>query len=273
MGGPLMELLSADDGAGALWQFHAFALATVLSGSAGVRATLPLFLISLFHLISPESVPLSPETEWLGYWFICVSLLVLLVIEILADLIPAVDHALHTILTPIHPIAGAVAAAAPDYGGGYATHVPMAVVGAALALSAHGGKSVFRATATSTTGGALNPLASICGTVGTTIAILLSTFVAVLSIILAMVVVGLCIYSLRSLRRARERFDVRRAGLVAVAAARFRRGGQQAEQQHGQEMRPPEVIISAAEPVEARAQPLVAPVFTGHAMAEASDIA
>lgn len=250
----MMDMLSATDGAGALWQFHAFAFATVLSGGAGIRATLPLFLISLFHLIDPDAVPLSPETEWLGYWFICACLLVLLIIEILADLIPAVDHALHAILTPVHPIAGAVAAAAPGYGGGWATHLPMAVVGAGLALTAHGGKSMFRATSTATTGGAMNPLASISGTVGTTLVIVLSAFVAVLSIILAVVVVGLCIYSYRNLRRAQQRISFRQAGMAVVGANRFRHAGQQAgAASAGQELRPE---MGEAESVEARARPL-----------------
>mmetsp|Transcript_74773 Transcript_74773/g.167543 ORF Transcript_74773/g.167543 Transcript_74773/m.167543 type:complete len:263 (-) Transcript_74773:71-859(-) len=251
----MLALLSATDGANAILQFHYFALGTVLAGGAGIRATLPLFFISLFHIIDPDKMPLSPEMEWLGYWFVCVLLLILLVVEILADMIPAVDHALHTILTPIHPIAGAVAAAAPTYSGGFLTHAPMALAGAGLALTAHTGKSMFRATSSATTGGTMNPLSSICGTLGTTVAIILAILVAVLSIILAMVVIGLCIYACRHGRR-RVR-SAREAGLAVMGMNRFRRAGQEHAEARGHEMQPGEVA-SAAEPAEARAQPLVA---------------
>jgi len=248
-------MLDTTDGTSAVWQFHYFALATVLAGGSGIRATLPLFLISLFHQLDPEKVPLSPETEWLGYWFICACLLVLLVLEIVADLVPAFDHALHTVLTPVHPVAGAIAAFAPNYGGGLATHVPMAAVGGSLALMAHGGKSLFRAHSTATTGGTLNPLASICGTLGVVTTIVLAIFVAFLSIILAMAVVAFCIYSCRMLRQTRQQLSVRGAALVAVASQRFRRGSR------GARAASPEV--RTAEPGEARTQPLV----TGEATA------
>uniref|UniRef100_A0A7S4Q224 DUF4126 domain-containing protein n=1 Tax=Alexandrium monilatum TaxID=311494 RepID=A0A7S4Q224_9DINO len=266
----MLTLLSATDGAGAVWQFHAFALATVLAGSAGIRATLPLFLVSLFHLIDPDHVPLSPQTEWLGYWFICVCLGILLIIEILADLIPAVDHALHAILTPVHAVAGALAAATPDYAGGWLARLPMAVAGAGLALSAHGSKSAFRVQSTATTAGAMNPATSICGTLSATLAIALSAFVTLLALVLAAMFIAFCVWSCITIRQTARRINFRQAGLAVIGANRFRRAGQAHDTAGSAErgrLGPAE--MSAVEPAEARARPLV-PNFTGGSIAAES---
>merc|ERR1719195_883520 len=72
-------------------------------------------------------------------------------------------------MTFIHPIAGALAAAVPHYGGHAATHLPMALAGAALALGTHGGKAFLRLGTTATTGGHANVCVSIAGSVGTVV--------------------------------------------------------------------------------------------------------
>lgn len=210
---------------GALWQLHSFALATVLAGGAGIRATVPLFLLSLVHLLFPESVPLSGESEWLGYWFICAGLGILLIVEVLADTIPAVDHALHTVLTPVYPVAGALAAASPDYGGGVASHLVMAVCGAGLALIFHGGKSASRVGTTAAAGGVLTPLSSTAGTAGLISVVLAAMFLGVLCIIIALGVICLAVYIVLFVRRVSQerQFRMGDAGVVAIAAQRFRR--------------------------------------------------
>merc|ERR1719327_2366472 len=119
--------------------WHIF-LAASLAGGAGIRATAPLFLLSAFHLMNPEEYPLSHEAHWLGHQEVCIALGLLLALEVLADQVPAVDHALHAVLTPAHPITGALAACAPNYCGGLATRVPMAFIGASTALSVHASK-------------------------------------------------------------------------------------------------------------------------------------
>lgn len=160
-------------------------LAAALAGGAGIRATAPLFLLSAFHLMSPEEYPLSHEAQWLGHQGVCIALGLLLALEVLADQVPAVDHALHAVLTPAHPITGALAACAPNYCGGLATRVPMAFIGASTALSVHASKAILRGASTGTTGGLLNPCISVVETVACVLLMLACFAVPFLAVIVA----------------------------------------------------------------------------------------
>eukprot|EP00928_Gymnodinium_smaydae_P021419 TRINITY_DN18354_c0_g1_i1.p2 TRINITY_DN18354_c0_g1~~TRINITY_DN18354_c0_g1_i1.p2 ORF type:complete len:275 (-),score=52.50 TRINITY_DN18354_c0_g1_i1:98-877(-) len=215
---------------GAIVQLHRFALATVLAGGAGIRATVPMVILSLAHLIDAKDVPLTEATRWLGHWYITLALSVLLVIEVLADMIPAVDHALHAVLVPLYPIVGAIVAAAPDYPGGVWTHVPMAVGGALLALASHVGKSATRAGSSAVSGGALNCVHSAVGTIVLLIVCLVALFAALVSICLALIVILGCVYSVIFLRNATERAGMRRAAVPVWASVRLRRRAHEARQ-------------------------------------------
>merc|ERR1719210_769810 len=114
-------------------QFWHFSVAMALSGAAGIRATLPVFVLSLLYQVDPEEYPISDHMHWLRHGEVCALLGLLLLLEILADQIPALDHALHAILAPAHPLMGAAAAIAPDYCGGLLTRVPMAFIGGSFA--------------------------------------------------------------------------------------------------------------------------------------------
>eukprot|EP00929_Paragymnodinium_shiwhaense_P022540 TRINITY_DN14372_c1_g1_i3.p1 TRINITY_DN14372_c1_g1~~TRINITY_DN14372_c1_g1_i3.p1 ORF type:complete len:178 (-),score=32.12 TRINITY_DN14372_c1_g1_i3:160-693(-) len=124
--------------------------------------------------------------QWIGHWSCRLALSVLLAIELVADAIPAVDNALHLLFTPLYPIAGALVAAAQQQSGSTLMQIIMALLGGALAFSAHSGKAAFRATSTVAMGGLCNSCMSLGGTVGAILAVLLSLFVAVLAVILAM---------------------------------------------------------------------------------------
>mmetsp|Transcript_37879 Transcript_37879/g.102549 ORF Transcript_37879/g.102549 Transcript_37879/m.102549 type:complete len:339 (-) Transcript_37879:37-1053(-) len=149
-------------GEGPFCKWWHFSVAMALSGAAGIRATLPVFLLSLLHQIEPEDFPLSDQVHWLRRPEICMLLGVVLLVEVLADQIPAVDHALHAILLPVHPLMGAAAAIAPDYCGGIYTRVPMALVGGSLASMVHSGKALARAGSSGSSCGMLNPVMSHC---------------------------------------------------------------------------------------------------------------
>jgi len=217
-------IVGTTDGTSAIWELHKFAMATVLAGGSGIRATVPLFLVSLIHHFDPKHVPLSEATEWLGYWFVCVGLGLLLIVEVLADTIPAVDHALHAVLTPVYPIAGALAAASPDYGGGILTHLTMAGLGGGLAFIFHGGKSTSRAGARTVAGGWWTPLQSLAGTVGVAGVILAVIFLVILSIFIAVGVICLGVYIVLFVKEAyRRRHSFRGTAMTAMAVNRFRR--------------------------------------------------
>jgi len=209
----------------AIWQLHLFAFSIISAGGSGVRATVPLFIVSLVHQFDPEQVPLSGATEWLGYWWVCAVLGVMLLLEVLADTIPAVANALHVVLTPIYPMAGALAAYAPDYGGGTFTHLVMAAVGGGLAFAFHSGKSATRLGAHGGSGGVCTPLQSTAGTAGLMSVMLAVIFFVILSVFIAIVVACLAVYAVVVLREAshQRRFGIREATMTARAAMRFNR--------------------------------------------------
>lgn len=168
-------------------------LAAALAGGAGIRAVAPLFLLSAFHLMYPEEYPLSDSAQWLGHHGVCIALGILLVIEVLADQVPAVDHALHAILTPAHPITGALAAVAPNYCGGVAAQVPMAFIGASTALSVHASKALLRHASTSVSCGVLNPIVSVIESVLSVLLLMLCFALPVASVVVAVLfIAGAC---------------------------------------------------------------------------------
>lgn len=82
-----------------------------LSGSAGLNAYLPLLVVALLarftHLVQLQ----EPWTALTSWWTIAV-LMVLLVVETVADKVPAVNHVNDVIQTIIRPAAGAILFAA-----------------------------------------------------------------------------------------------------------------------------------------------------------------
>jgi len=160
------------------WQ--GFFLALALSGGAGVRAALPAFLLSLFSAFG--DFDFSDSGQWLAYNGVCTVLGLAVVVEMVADCIPAVDHALHVALALAHPLMGAAVAAAPVYCGGWQAQALMAVTGGTLALLVHSSKALFRVASSGSSGGTLNPVVSTCETFSvllTTLIVIMHPWVAV----------------------------------------------------------------------------------------------
>ncbi|MBW7958596.1 MAG: DUF4126 domain-containing protein, partial [Candidatus Promineofilum sp.] len=81
-----------------------------LSGSAGLNAYIPLLLVALaarFPLNNPL-IKLQPPFDLMGNWWIIGLLIILLVVEIVADKVPAVDTVNDGIQTFVRPAAGAL---------------------------------------------------------------------------------------------------------------------------------------------------------------------
>ncbi|RIK11906.1 MAG: hypothetical protein DCC51_17140 [Anaerolineae bacterium] len=90
--------------------FSGLSAAFGLSGSAGLNAYIPLLLVALaarFPTGDPL-IKLQAPYDLMGSWWVIGLLVVLLVIEIVADKIPAVDTVNDGIQTFIRPAAGAI---------------------------------------------------------------------------------------------------------------------------------------------------------------------
>jgi len=178
----------------------ALALAIALAASAGLRAWLPLLLAG--GLARLGVLDLGSSFQFLSSTRALVLFGVATAIELVGDKIPAVDHALDVIGTPLRPLAGAVLAASVL---GTVTDPLTSVVlgtavGAPSALVPHAAKSVLRAASTTVTGGLANPVLSLIED-----AISLLTFIlAVLVPLVVVALLGLTLYlASRWLRRRR----------------------------------------------------------------------
>lgn len=138
----------------------AIALALALSATAGIRAWLPLLLAGL--TLRAGWLELGPSFAFLASTKALVVFAVATVIELVADKVPAVDHALDALGTPLKLGAGALlAAAAFGTVTDPLTSVALGVaVGTPATLVPLAAKSLLRVTSTALTGGLANPVIS-----------------------------------------------------------------------------------------------------------------
>lgn len=146
---PLSELLPA------------LALAVALAASAGLRAWLPLLLAG--SLARLGVLDLGPSFAFLASNQALILFGVATVIELVGDKVPAVDHALDAIGTPLRPAAGALLAASVlgTVSDPLTALVVGTAVGAPSALVPHAAKTALRAASTTLTGGLANPFLSL----------------------------------------------------------------------------------------------------------------
>lgn len=132
-----------------------------LSASAGLNAYIPLFIVGLLAHYT-DLIELQKPWDTLSNPWILILLGVLLIIEMLADKIPAVNHINDAIQTIVRPAAGAIAFAASA---NVITDMHPAVAlacGLLVAGGVHATKSLaVRPAVTATTGGAGNVPVSI----------------------------------------------------------------------------------------------------------------
>ena len=174
-----------------------YALAYVLSSTAGVRAFVTLLAVSLaLHwgfLPSP-----AHQFAWLASDGALAVLVAASILEVLGDKIPLVDHALHAIQTVAKPLAGAVIASAVVAPDNDPSAILLGVLGGVNALTIHGVSATARAASTATTGGLANPIISVLEDGLAIGGILLGWFMPFFS---AAVVLGLTILGLICVRR------------------------------------------------------------------------
>jgi hypothetical protein len=160
------------------------ALAVALAACAGFRAWLPLLLTGAFSRAG--WFELGESFQFLGSNKALALFAIATVVEIVGDKIPAVDHALDAIGTPLRPAVGALLAASVL---GLVSDPLTAVVlgtavGAPAALVPHAAKSALRAASTAFTGGLANPLLSFLEDAATLMLFVLAVLVPLLVIAL-----------------------------------------------------------------------------------------
>lgn len=160
-----------------------------LSASAGLNAYIPLLLVGLIARYT-ELMKLSAPWDTLANPWIILMLCVLVIIEMLADKVPVVNHLNDLIQTLIRPAAGAVAFAASSNVVTDISPVLALACGLLVAGTVHVAKAgAVRPIVTATTGGTGNVPVSIAediiSTVLSILAIVLPVLIGTLLVVLA----------------------------------------------------------------------------------------
>jgi uncharacterized membrane protein len=168
---------------------------------AGLNAYVPLLAVALaqrfgwLHLRAPFDV--------LGEVWMIAVIAVLLIVEIVADKIPAVDHVNDVVQTFIRPAAGAVVAVAASGAASQVDPWLYVLAGVLLAGGVHALKATSRPLVNATTAGFGAPVASAAEDAA---AITMSAAAIFAPVLVAFLLIGLgyLFYRLRRRRRARK---------------------------------------------------------------------
>lgn len=178
----------------------AMAMAIALAAAAGLRAWLPLFAAG--GLARLGVFELGASFQFLASDNALLLFGLATAIELVGDKIPAVDHALDVIGTPLRPLAGALLAASVL--GTVADPLTAAVLGIAVgapsALVPHVAKSALRAASSATTGGLANPALSFIEDAAAVVLLILAVLVPLVTVAL---VIATLFLATRWLRRRR----------------------------------------------------------------------
>jgi uncharacterized membrane protein len=165
-----------------------------LSASAGLNAYIPLLVVGVIAHYS-NWIKLTPPYDLLANPWILILVSVLLIIEMVADKVPAVNHINDLIQTFIRPAAGAIVfAASTNVVNGIHPLLALAC-GLLVAGSIHTVKSAaIRPAVTATTGGTANIPVSIAEDVVSTTLSILSIVIPILVGVFLVVLLALVIW-------------------------------------------------------------------------------
>jgi hypothetical protein len=166
-----------------------------LSASAGLNAYIPLFIIGAIAHFSPNAFKLATPYDTLANPWVLIVLGILIIIEFLADKVPAINHINDIIQTFIRPTAGAIAFAAAAKVLTGVSPVVSLLCGLFIAGGVHVVKSVaVRPAVTATTGGAGNVPVSIAEDVVSVITSILAVIVPVIVACILVLLTALIIW-------------------------------------------------------------------------------
>jgi uncharacterized membrane protein len=152
-----------------------------LSASAGLNAYIPLLVVGVIAHYFPNTLSLATPFDLLANPWILILLGVLVIIEMVADKVPAVNHANDLIQTIVRPVAGAIAFAASANVITDISPVLALAAGLLVAGSVHTVKAAaVRPAVTAATGGAGNIPVSITEDI-------LATLTSILAIVIPLI--------------------------------------------------------------------------------------
>ncbi|MDQ2817759.1 MAG: DUF4126 domain-containing protein [Candidatus Eremiobacteraeota bacterium] len=172
-----------------------YALAYALSTSAGLRGFLTLFAASIgAHAgwIHP-----GPAFGWLGSTHVSELLGALTVLELAADKIPVVDHALHGAYFVVRPLIGAILVGGTVHNGSPIERDAAMGVGALNALVIHSASSATRAGSSALSLGVANPFISVVEDLATVAGLILAFVHPIIAAVIAAIVLCALLWTAR----------------------------------------------------------------------------
>ena len=185
---------------------------TGLALAAGLNAWIPLVLLGALDRFT-GLVELPPAWAWLANEWVLLILVVLLVVEVVADKIPGLDSMNDIVQTVVRPTAGGLAfgsgidattTAVTDPAAFFASNqwVPIAI-GVGLALLVHLAKAMTRPVVNATTAGVGAPVASAAEDAGA-FALAFAAILAPVLVVLGIVAIAVLVIIAVRRRRARS---------------------------------------------------------------------
>ncbi len=181
-----------------------YALAYALTTTAGVRALLPLAAASI--AAHAGWIHPSGEFAWLGHALTMWILIGVAVVEMAADKVPLVDHAMHVVQVVSKPAAAAILIGGTTHPHSNEELIFLMVIGALNALGIHGAVVAARGVSTVGTGGLANPVLSTVEDTGSIGAVVLAFLAPMVAAVVALILsVCLLIFARRLYMRRRRR--------------------------------------------------------------------
>lgn len=172
-----------------------------LAAPAGLNAYIPLLAVALAERFG--WVTLRAPFDILGEWWMIALIAVLLIVEIVADKVPAVDHANDVVQSIVRPAAGGLLAVA-FAGGGEVRPIVTVVAGVLLAGSVHAAKASARPVLNVATGGVAAPITSTVEDIASAALTVLAFVVPLLVVVGVLVLLGTIWYLVRRRMRGRS---------------------------------------------------------------------
>lgn len=199
-----------------------FLTGTGLAASAGLNAYIPLLAMGLLDRYS-QAVDLGPGFAWLSNGWVLLILAVLLVLEIVADKIPAVDSVNDIIQTFVRPTSGGIVfgstavsnIAGFNVGGEQTVTDPEAfvqsgtwlpiVVGIVIALTVHGVKTASRPVVNTASAGLGAPVVSTVEDAGAIVMSIAAIFLPVLVLVFVVLLTFAAFWVFSRLKKIKNR--------------------------------------------------------------------
>lgn len=170
-----------------------------LAAPAGLNAYIPLLGAALAQRFG--WLELEEPFDVLGSWWMIAIIVALLLVEIVADKVPAVDHANDAVQTVVRPVAGGILAVAASGTVDISPWV-LAVAGVLIAGSVHAVKASARPAVNVSTAGVGTPVVS---TIEDAVATVLTVMALLVPLLAFAAIVALVIWAIVVVRRFRRR--------------------------------------------------------------------